>query len=235
MKDQQFSYRMKFETVLKTWQVENNRLDFKIDLMHDFTVRSTSKYRENLLNPNSFLTDWFGFSSDKNQEIEIIIEILALMPLTMMSQEVQKMARFYANYNSGDSWKSELLRPDQEFFFGPRIHSLSIEERNLIRRKYVDLTGDVFNLADGFILLNYDAIQLQREVKNDSDGEDYFQIQKGKVTYGGYDGANNGGSRDWDLESVYYWPEDTFNLLTNHRFKGLQAQIQSLFQSNLIT
>jgi hypothetical protein len=225
---------MKFETVLKTWQVEKSRLDFRIDLMHDFTVRSTSKYRENLLNPNAFLTDWFGFSSDKNQEIEIIIEILALMPLAMMSPAVKKMAIFYSNYNLIDSWKSDQLRPDQEFFFGPRIHSLSLEERNLIKRKYVDLTSGVFSLADGFILLNYDSIQLKREVQNDSGGEDYFLIQKGKVTYGGYDGANSGGSGDWDLESVYYWPEDVFNLLTNHRFKGLQAEIQSLFESNVI-
>lgn len=225
---------MKFETVLKTWQVEQSGLEFRIDLMRDFTIRSTSKYRENLLNPNAFLLDWFGFSSDKNLEIEIIIEILALMPLEMMSPAVKKIAIFYSNYNSPDSWKSDQLRPDQQFFFGPRVHSLSLDERNLIKRKYVDLTAGVFSLSDGFILLNYDSIKLKREVQNDSGGEDYFQIQNGKVTYGGYDGANNGGSRDWDLESVYYLPEDLFNLFTNHHFKGLQAEIRSLFESNAI-
>jgi hypothetical protein len=225
---------MKFETVLKTWQVEKNRWDFKIDLMHDFTIRSASKYGENLLNPNSFLMNWFGFSSDKKQEIEIIIEILALIPLSMMAPEVKRMALFYANYHADQSWTNQNLRPDQEFFFGPRVHSLPAADRIEIKKKYVKLTSNAFQTSDGFFLFDYAAIELSKEVRNNSGGEDYFHIKKGKVTYGGYDGANNGGFQDWDLESVFYWPSDLFNLLTNQQFKSLQPVVQNLCRAHII-
>jgi hypothetical protein len=226
---------MKFESIIKTWNVLHHRTEVCVELMHDFTIRTSGKYGERLLNPNVFIGQWFGFTTDKQKEIDIVIEILSVMPVQMMSPETKNVANFYANYSSDEVWTNVNLRPDQEFFTGPRIHSLGLVERKTILQMYCEKTHSFFQMTDGFRLFDYNEIQFFKEVRNDSGGEDYFRIENGKVSYGGYDNTGNGGEQSWDLESVYYWPKDLFNLLTNHRFETTQEEVKEIMDKYILT
>ncbi|MBK9190469.1 MAG: hypothetical protein IPM77_02635 [Crocinitomicaceae bacterium] len=219
---------------LKSWEVKKFRQVTVLALQPDFSVQLTNQYSDRNISVEELMKEWFGFEENKSKEITIIIELLSLVPLERMGKHTVRIAKFYASYPDPQNWTDNELRPDQLFFYGPRKHSLSLNERKKIRAEIHSKVAQNFQLTDGFLLFNYDEIQYSKEVRNDSDGEDYFKIKNGKVTYGGYDGANNGGSQDWDLESVYYWHEESFNLFTNHRFKRTQKEVKEIMDKHII-
>ena len=220
---------------LKSWEVKKFRQVTTLALLPDFSVQRTNKYSNENLSAAELLNEWFGVEEIKSKEIQIILELLALIPLQKMDLNTLRITKFYASYPDAHSWTDNELRPDQLFFFGPRKHSLSLAERKEIRTSIHSKVADQFKMEDGFKLFDYNEIHYSKEVRNDSGGDDYFRIQSGKVTYGGYDNTGNGGEQNWDLESVYYCPESLFNLLTNHRFKTTQKEVKEIMDKYVIT
>lgn len=220
--------------ILKFWEVNKFSQVYRIELIEDFTIRVISPHNSRLLNMGDWMKEWFGFSEDKNQEILILIEILALIPLEKMDAITLRLAKFYSVYENFETWTKKEVRPDQLFFYGPRKHSLSLEERKQIKIDIHSKIASAFDLNDGFYLFDYPKISYSKTVKNKSDGEDYLKIENGKVMRGGYDGSGSGGEQTSDLESLFYWSESNFNLFTNQLFNGQQKVIQTQLEKNII-
>jgi len=221
-------------SLIKSWETKKFRLITTLDFFNDFTVQLTNQYSVRKMSTGDLLNEWFGFEENKANEISIIIEMLALIPVEKMDKSCLRIGKFYAAYPDAQNWNNDELRPDQMFFYGPRKHSLSLDERQQIKRDICEKLNHVYKPEDGFILFDYSEISYTREVSNDSGGEDYFKIQNGKVIYGGFDHTGNGGEQSWDLESVYYWPESLFNLLTNQRFSKTQKEVKEIMGKYIV-
>lgn len=217
-------------SAIKTWTCKKFRQETQVSLLNNYSIQLQNSYRNETMELDKFCNAWFGFDEDKIKETQILIEILTAVPLQVMPSSVSKLAEFYAAYDNPFKWEHKELRPDQLFFYGTRNFKLSVQEKIEKRNGIFECVKSSFKLEDAFKIFDLTNVQFRREVKNNSGGEDYLYIEDNKIVYGGYDQTGGGGCNYHDPESVYYWPEEIFNLVTNGMFKGLQRELKSVFE-----
>lgn len=221
-------------SAIKTWTCKKFRQETQVSLLNNYSIQLQNSYRNETMELDKFCNAWFGFDEDKLKETQILIEILTAIPLQVMPSSVRKLAEFYAAYDNPFKWENKELRPDQLFFFGTRNFKLSVQEKIEKRKGILECVKSSFKLEDAFKIFDLTNVQFRREVKNNSGGEDYLYIEDNKIVYGGYDGLNQGGCGYNDPESVYYWPEEIFDLVTNGMFKGVQGELKRLFENYVV-
>ncbi|MBK7130870.1 MAG: hypothetical protein IPH66_16125 [Crocinitomicaceae bacterium] len=219
--------------ILQTWHTKFLGRPCSVELLDNYTIRRTNWVNVTEVQLGDFITEWFGFSSDKNEETKILTELLQKIPVEKMNAVTRKIALFYASYKNYEAWDIPEARPDQAFYTGPRIPNLNLDKRRAVRKKLTVCLGEAFKETEGFKLFDYEDLQFRQEVPNDSGGGDYLYFENNAIIYGGYDNTGNGGQQTFDVESVYYWSEDLFNLLTNQRFTKAQAEIREILDRRI--
>ena len=219
--------------ILQTWHTKYLGRACRVELLDNYTIRRTNWLNVTEFQLGNFISEWFGFSSDKNEETKILTELLQKIPVEKMDATTRKIALFYASYKNYEFWDIPEARPDQAFYTGPRIANLNLDQRRAFRTKLTTCLGAAFKETEGFKLFDYQDLKFRNEVGNDSGGADYLYFENNAIIYGGYDNTGNGGQQTFDVESVYYWKEDLFNLLTNQRFKKSQAEIREILNKRI--
>ncbi len=98
---------------------------------------------------------------------------------------------------------------DNFFFHGPAISGVSFKDKVSLKQEIFDCLGDTqknITLNDGFVLFDYDRIKELKLQSSDEKGYYYFEIKKGKVSYGGgpYGNKWEGSGGSFSVEFLYY-------------------------------
>lgn len=99
-------------------------------------------------------------------------------------------------------------RLDYLFFHGPKLPSLLLEDRKLLRQSILDaLNPDAgFTLKDAFPLFDYSKIEYKKWeflATNSSAGESIELSPKGYFTIARWDNPRDGGEMDYSIEEIW--------------------------------
>ncbi len=112
----------------------------------------------------------------------------------------------YYDYKKNENLHSWQLL-DNFFFFGPKLHSLPLDDRIRLRNEILDRLDrkeiDYF-MQQAFLIFDYDKIPpIEYEFTEGIRGV-YFKIIDGKVTVGGWDNPRDGGENYNSVEYLWY-------------------------------
>lgn len=220
---------------IKKWSFVYLSRKSDLILFDDYTIETNYFGIPKKMSANELMTYWYGFSDDKAIEMQILIELLYLIPIEYFTQNMKLLSRFYNAYNNPAPWQNKQVRPDQLFFTGTRNYNLSVEEKIARRNGIVACVSPNFTLQQAFKIFDLRNASWRRDVKNDSGGEDYLYLKDGYVVYGGYHGnGRDGGEGYHDAESIYYCPEESFDIITNRRYQGVQQELKMFFEGFVV-
>ncbi len=115
-------------------------------------------------------------------------------------------AKGYKRYNGEEQISNHSSFADF-FFFGPDMPDISLPERTRLRREIFDSLTEFrhgLSLNHAFTLFDYDKIEPVDLRHEEGISGNYFKIEDGKVTVGGWDNPRNGGEYYVSVERLWH-------------------------------
>ena len=122
---------------------------------------------------------------------------------------------------------------DDFFFYGPKFHAVTLENRLRIRQEIfdcLDKTKSNFTIEDSFDIFDYDKIEKIDYEKRDGITGNYFRIENGIVTIGGWDNPRDGGEYYLSVENLWY----NLDVEVPKQFKDKIQNIKSILSQAII-